>query len=173
MPPTKPEAQKQQEAKRNAEIGRRLKVAISFTDIDQSQIADDLKISRSMMSLYLNGKRTVPTGKLAELAGRLGVSLDSLVPGGPEPVKTGRSRAAAATPNQYPDEDLPEGLANYLATREDLISPRVVRAMKGSHFQETAGVVFDDSFWDEQRQLWEKRLGLPRTDLDQRRSGPG
>ena len=57
MPAKTTEVAKRQAAEYNKSVGALVRAAIVSRSLKESGLADDLKISRSMMSLYLAGKR--------------------------------------------------------------------------------------------------------------------
>lgn len=140
----------------------RLRRAIKASGKTREQISRESGIDVSTISRLLGGKRRIRIDTVECLAPVLGVDVKQLLSGD------------VATSVRPAPTELPEGLAHYLEGRETRIAPAIVQAMKCSQFQAIPGVIFDDIFWDEQRQLWEKRLGLqPLRPLDQRGPGTG
>lgn len=149
-----------------AEIGERIRTAVKNAGLTQEQLAKRTGIKQPVISKIMTGKMAKTDADYVLKIARVcnvanpssAVSFEYLltgVPGAP-----GTAAAPEGRPAAPADEDLPDGLAHYLSDREDRIAPAVVKKMKHSHFQDTEGVVFDDDFWDEQRIIWEKRLGL-------------
>lgn len=134
----------------------RLREAVEKSGKTLAQIAKASGIEASTISRILSGERRLRAEHLESIGPVVGLKA---------PVEASVSRLAAVQP------EMPEGLAHYLEGREEMIAPAVVKAMKGSQFQTIPGVTFDDAFWDDQRQLWEKRLGL--RPLDNRGAGAG
>ncbi len=165
--PAKSAEQRAKEQEYNREVGRRIREVIAQAKTTPSIVADDLKISRSLMSLYMSGRRRASAAALQAISQQLGIAASTLLPSDtavPEEA-TGRPSLAAVPQLRAvegtTDEDLPSGLAHYLKGREDHIAPVVVRQLKTTRFQLPSGVALDDTFWDFQRRAWERRLGLP------------
>lgn len=80
MPPRKTAAQRARDEEFDKEVGRRLSEALRASRYNASGLADDVGVSRSLMSLFLSGKRRPKIDTLSRIADRLGVPLDDLRP---------------------------------------------------------------------------------------------
>ncbi len=159
MPPAMSAEERARYEAFNKAVGQNIRRALTRARITASAVADDLKMSRSMMSLYLSGKRRASTEILCAIASRLGLNASELLPDSREP--EGEELQAAPPPSCEEANDLPDGLARYLRGREDRISPAVVRQLKTSRFGYVEGVALDDVFWDGLRRVWERKLSPP------------
>jgi len=127
-------------------VGLRIGQIIAEKKLRRSEVADSAHIDRGSLTRIISGERTATLDQVLAIAGVLkvapGALMTPMAPAGP-PVE---------------EDELPEGLAHYLAPREKRIAPVVVEHLKRSQF--TSEGALDDEFWDEQRAIWEKRLGL-------------
>lgn len=155
--PLKSEAQRRAEAATNRELGARLRKALDEAGLTDVALAEDVSISKSMMSRILKGERRPSLEKIAAIEDRLRLARGYLLGGQAAPAAVPAQKAAPVSKDR-----LPPGLAEYLERHGDRIAPVVVRHMKGSHFQTDNGVALDEAFWARQQRDWEEMLLSPR-----------
>lgn len=152
----------------SAHVARRVAELLEERGLSQYRLAKQTDIPAPHLSTLLRptdkGGRNFQGWQIAAIAKALGVRESDLVPpevlagrGEPEPKDLKQSKAGQQAERA---SSLPPGLREFLERHGDRIAPIVRRHLEGSHFQTDAGVVLDETFWLEQQQLWERRLGI-------------